>query len=198
MAHVLREYALIADGERGALVGPDGGISWLCFPRWDSPAVFAGLLGGPGEWTVTPAQRAVWGGYYEPGTLIWRNRWVTGDGIVECRDALALPAHPDRVVLLRRIEVRRGRARMSAGLDLRRDYGRRGPDERAGGRARLGELHALWSGTEIGELAEGQTHDLVLILQRSAPPQPIEPDEAWGQTERAWRERVPELGHTAA
>ena len=111
--HVLREYALIADGERGALVGPAVDISWLCFPRWDSPAVFAGLLGGRGEWAVTPVQRHVWGGYYEPGSLIWRNRWVTDDAIIECRDALALPAHPDRAVLLRRIEVRRGQASTS-------------------------------------------------------------------------------------
>jgi hypothetical protein len=32
--HVLREYALIADGERGALMGPRGDICWMCFPRW--------------------------------------------------------------------------------------------------------------------------------------------------------------------
>jgi hypothetical protein len=35
--HVLRDYALLADGERGALVGPRGEISWLCFPGWESP-----------------------------------------------------------------------------------------------------------------------------------------------------------------
>ena len=34
----------------------------------------------------------MWGGYYEPGTLIWRSRWVTDDAIVECREALALPS----------------------------------------------------------------------------------------------------------
>ena len=32
--HVLREYALLADGRRGALLGPDGVVSWLCAPRW--------------------------------------------------------------------------------------------------------------------------------------------------------------------
>ena len=53
--HVLREYSLIADGERGALIGPDGAIAWLCAPRWDSPAVFGGLLGAPGGYAVTPA-----------------------------------------------------------------------------------------------------------------------------------------------
>src|SRR5262249_10571308 len=52
--HVLREYALIADGERGALVGPEGELAWLCFPRWDSPAVLAGLIGGDGTYAVTP------------------------------------------------------------------------------------------------------------------------------------------------
>ena len=52
---VLREYALVADGERGAVIGPDGSIAWLCVPRWDSPAAFSGLLGGPGQYTITPA-----------------------------------------------------------------------------------------------------------------------------------------------
>ncbi len=45
---VLRDDALLADGERGALVDTDGAITWLCFPSWDSPAVFAGLVGGGG------------------------------------------------------------------------------------------------------------------------------------------------------
>ena len=53
--HVLREYALIADGERGALVGPRGDIAWMCAPRWDSDAVFSALLGGAGRYAVTPA-----------------------------------------------------------------------------------------------------------------------------------------------
>jgi GH15 family glucan-1,4-alpha-glucosidase len=75
---VLREYALVADGERGALIGPDGSVAWLCAPRWDSPAAFSGLLGGVGRYTVTPAGRwHVWGGYYETGSLIWRSRWVS-------------------------------------------------------------------------------------------------------------------------
>src|SRR5690349_22192559 len=122
--HVLREYAMVADGERGALVGPDGNMAWLCFPRWDSPAVFAELIGGQGAYAVSPAGPYVWGGYYEPGTLIWRNRWVCEDAIVECREALALPSHDDAAVILRRIEVREGHARMRVRLELRGDYGR--------------------------------------------------------------------------
>jgi GH15 family glucan-1,4-alpha-glucosidase len=88
--HVLRNYALIADGERGAVIGPDGAISWLCAPRWDSPAVFSGLLGGRGTYAVTPADPwHVWGGYYEAGSLIWRSRW-SGSSRKECREALGM------------------------------------------------------------------------------------------------------------
>ena len=97
--HALRDYALIADGERGALVGPRGEYVWMCAPRWDSGAVFAQLIGGSGVYAVSPADRFVSGGYYERGTLIWRSRWVTGNGVVECREALAFPGDPHRAVV---------------------------------------------------------------------------------------------------
>ena len=78
--HVLREYALLADGERGVLVGPRGDFAWMCFPRWDSSAVFAVADRRAGRLRGHPPGRYVWGGYYEAGTLIWRSRWVTDDG----------------------------------------------------------------------------------------------------------------------
>jgi hypothetical protein len=68
----LREYALLADGERGVLIGPRGEMAWMCFPSWDSPSVFSALLGGPGHYQVVPKDdHFVWGGYYEPSSLIW-------------------------------------------------------------------------------------------------------------------------------
>ena len=104
----LRNYALLADGERGALIDPEGNVAWMCAPRWHDPAIFSSLIGGRSFYTVTPNCRFVWGGHYETGGLIWRSRWITNGGIVECREALALPATADRVVLLRRIEVEEG------------------------------------------------------------------------------------------
>jgi hypothetical protein len=213
--HVLREYALIADGERGALVGPRGDVAWLCFPGWDADAVFAGLIGGGGAYAVTPRGRHVWGGFYEPGSLLWRSRWVTTHAIVECREALALPARPDRAVLLRRIEVREGCERIGVELSLRGDYGRRLPDEverdvDGAWRVRIGRAHARWTGAgraAVGragtlrmelDLREGDVHDLVLVLQRDRAPDGVDADLAWGETERAWRARVPAVDGTAA
>jgi hypothetical protein len=205
---VLREYALVADGERGAVIGPDGSIAWLCVPRWDSPAAFSGLLGGPGQYTVTPADPwHVWGGYYESGTLIWRNRWV-GDTRIECREALAMPADPHRAVLLRRIEAIDGTAKVTVTLDLRAGYGRatmadlkRHGDTWTG---RSGDTWFRWSGAgkarlvggrlEMGvELAAGRNHDLVLELSdREFSAEPPDPGEGWAATEEAWSAVVPD------
>jgi alpha,alpha-trehalase len=205
--HVLRDYALIADGERGALIGPDGGISWLCAPRWDSAAVFSGLIGGHGTYAVTPADPwHVWGGYYESGSLIWHSRWV-GSSRTECREALALPADPHRIVILRRIEAVDGPARVTVVLDIRAGFGRSQMTDlsRAGGywTGRSGRLRFRWSGADqarsrAGGLAftvtlpaEGH-HDLVLELssgQFDSPPP--DPDQAWASTEETWSSVVP-------
>jgi hypothetical protein len=111
----LHDCAFLADGERGALVGPRGEITWLCAPRWHSGAVFSTLIGGTGLYAVTPTGRFVPGGHYEEGSLIWRSRWVTGDGIVESREALGFPGEPGRLILLRRGRDPPGRRRDRAG-----------------------------------------------------------------------------------
>src|SRR3954468_2472747 len=75
----LREYALLADGERGALIGPRGDVAFLCAPRWDDDAVFSNLLGGRGSYVIRPVDdRFGWDGSNEAGSLVWRSRWVGG------------------------------------------------------------------------------------------------------------------------
>ncbi len=213
--HVLRDYAFIADGERGGLVGPEGDIAWLCFPRWESDAVFSELIGGGGTYAVRPRGRCVWGGYYERGSLIWRSRWVTGDGIVECREALALPASPGRAVILRRVCVVAGRAAVTVRLGPRAGFGAESLEPvRLDGEVwtlRTGEIAALWSGAATArprddgllemqlDLGEGDVHDLVLVLDGGRDPAgPPAAERAWSETQAVWAERVPELREAAA
>jgi alpha,alpha-trehalase len=205
--HVLREYALIADGERGALIGPDGAMSWLCAPGWDSPSVFGGLLGGRGVYAVTPADPwYVWGGYYENGTLIWRSRWV-GTSRTECREALAMPADPHRAVILRRIVAVDGPARVNVVLDVRAGFGRSPMTalsrDRGCWTGRSGRIRFRWSGagrarpgpdglTLTVTLPPGGHHDLVLELaDRPLDDPPPDPDQAWAATENTWSGVVP-------
>ena len=77
----IEDYALIGDCHSAALVGRDGSIDWLCWPRFDSAACFAALLGEPkhGRWKIAPAgviakvERR-----YRPDTLVLENRVVFG------------------------------------------------------------------------------------------------------------------------
>jgi len=170
---VLREYALLADGERGVLVGPQGDFAWMCAPGWDSDAVFSTLIGGRGLYAVTPAEnRFVWGGYYEDGSLIWHDRWVTTTAIVECREALTLPADPDTAVVLRRVLAVKGAAHVRIVLDPRAEFGRKGMVglQRHDGiwTARSGPLNLRWSGGAKARRMKGGAlvADLVLVVRR--------------------------------
>ncbi|WP_416904332.1 glycoside hydrolase family 15 protein [Micromonospora echinospora] len=208
---VLRDYALLADGHRGALVGPGGDVAWLCAPGWSDPAVFGALLGGAGQFLVAPAaDRFVWGGHYEPGSLVWRSRWVTGNGIVESREALVFPGEAGRLVLLRQVRALDRPARVRVVVDPRAGFGREPVRDvaRDGGRwlARTGGLCLRLQGGEglhrdrhgflTGELTvpAGGWHDLVLELATGPLDQPCEsPGELWRTTEHHWASVIPSL-----
>lgn len=215
-AHVLREYALIADGERGAIMGPKGDIGWLCVPRWDSDSVFSSMMGGPGYYSLCPSDPwYVWGGYYEEGSLIWRSRWVTSTGILECREALLFPSDPKKVTVLRRILAADEGARFEVALDVRAGFGRHSMTdvEKHSGvwTARSGSLRVRWSGAERAKpdssgalrmdlhVEEGRCHDLVLeISAGSLDNEPVPADDLWRQTETMWSTEVPPFGENLA
>jgi GH15 family glucan-1,4-alpha-glucosidase len=214
--HVLRELSFIADGERGALLGPSGAVEWMCFPQWHDPSLFSTLIGGDGWYEVRPTSRYVWGGHYDEGTLIWLDRWVTDNGaVVDCREALALPAERETAILLRRVEVRGGECRLQLTVNPRPDYGRvsvRSWNRHTGGLfvGTAGGVHLRLSGAESASerpdghggrmltcdipLREGDQRDLVLEISTSAfDGPPVDPDRAWEQTTDEWRRRGPRL-----
>jgi hypothetical protein len=213
--HVLREYALLADGERGALIGPRGDVAWMCAPGWSDGAVFSSLIGGQGTFAITPRGRFVWGGRYENGTLIWRSRWVTNDGIVECREALAYPGDPHCAILLRRIVAVRGPCCVDARIQPVATFGHNGLrqlacDGHGTWRGRVGDLRMMLSGvpdahvfesvaapalTATITLDEGSHHDLILSLADRVGPDRHQPalnaDRLWQITQAEWGSAAP-------
>jgi len=88
----IAEYAFLSNCHTGALVAPDGGVGWLCVPRFDSPSVFGTLLDRQagyfrfGPYGINhPAAR-----HYEPGTNVLVTTWKTPSGWVVVRDALTM------------------------------------------------------------------------------------------------------------
>ncbi|MGW3624940.1 glycoside hydrolase family 15 protein [Streptomyces sp. NPDC000880] len=130
MAGRIEDYALIGDMQTAALVCRDGTVDWLCLPRFDSHAIFAGLLGTEehGFWRLGPAHAAE----AEPPTadrrryrgdsLILESEWDTPRGTVRVTDFM--PPRDGAPQLIRIVEGVSGRVPMRSALRMRFSYGR--------------------------------------------------------------------------
>ena len=88
----IEDYALIGDCTTAALVGRDGSIDWLCWPRFDSEACFAALLGSRehGRWLIAPRAEARITRRYRPNTLVLETHFETADGAATLIDFMPL------------------------------------------------------------------------------------------------------------
>ncbi len=123
MASLIEDYALIGDCKSAALVARDGSIDWLCWPRFDSEACFAALLGTRehGRWLVAPRQAAKITRRYRPNTLILETHFETKDGAATLVDFMPLRA--DNSTIVRLVIGKRGKLAMRTELILRFGYG---------------------------------------------------------------------------
>jgi GH15 family glucan-1,4-alpha-glucosidase len=200
----IEDYALIGGCHTAALVGRDGSIDWLCFPRFDSGACFAALLGEPrhGRWLIAPAgvvQRTR--RRYREGTLILETDFETAEGAVRVTDCM--PIADERWSLVRMVEGLRGQVPMRMQLVIRFDYGSIVPWVRRRGDALVAtagphtlELHAgvTTRGEDMTTVAdfvvrEGERTPFVLNYHPSyEPARPaVDAHAALVATERDWR-----------
>ena len=120
----IEDYGLIGDLQTVALVSRLGSIDWLCFPRFDSGAIFASLLGDEenGQWTMRPAED-----FHSPGrryrgdTLVLETDLETSSGAVRLIDFM--PPRGEAPDVVRIVEGVRGTVDMQMELVLRFDYG---------------------------------------------------------------------------
>jgi GH15 family glucan-1,4-alpha-glucosidase len=124
VTQLIEDYALIGNNATAALVGRNGSIDWLSFPRFDSGACFAALLGSHenGHWTIEPkAERPTIQRRYRPGTLVLETEFSTPEGTVVLVDCMDIRGeHQDVLRLVRGV---RGRVQMRMELVIRFEYG---------------------------------------------------------------------------
>src|SRR5262245_25182569 len=108
----IEDYAAIGDGETMALVERGGSIDWLCWPRFDSSACFAALLGDVdhGRWLLAPKQSAKVSRRYRGDTLILETTFETEQGAVTLIDFM--PPRGEASDVVRVVRGRRGRVEM--------------------------------------------------------------------------------------
>lgn len=127
MSTHLEDYALLSDLRTGPLVSRDGSIDWLCLPRFDSPAVFSAVLGGPddGRWKLSAVDGEVIERRYLPQTFVLETTWRTPTGTARVTDFLPLTSGRDDLV--RQVECLEGTVEVEHDLRLRFDYARATP-----------------------------------------------------------------------
>ncbi|HET6433126.1 glycoside hydrolase family 15 protein [Dyella sp.] len=162
----IEHYALLGDGRSAALVGRDGSIDWLCWPRIGSDTCFAALLGEHrhGRWLLAPAEKAAVARverHYRRGTATLETRWHTADGVVEVSEAM--PWRSERTSVVRSVRCVSGCVPMRLELRARFDYGKALPGiRRHDGRWQLvmGPI-ALWLDTDVKHLSLDAEGDAV-------------------------------------
>jgi len=121
VASPIAAHAAIGDGRTVALVAKDGSVDWLCLPRFDSPACFAGLLGDDrhGHWRIAPAAGAGQASRaYQGETLILQTQWQTVTGTARVIDFM--PRRDERApVLIRIVEGVHGTVELDCVLRVR-------------------------------------------------------------------------------
>jgi GH15 family glucan-1,4-alpha-glucosidase len=205
MSARIEDYALIGDCRTAALVGRDGSIDWLCWPRFDSDACFAALLGSPehGRWLIAPRSNASVTRRYRPNTLVLETHFETPDGAATLVDFM--PQSADHSTIVRYVIGTRGQLAMHTELILRFGYGTIVPwvTRVEGGALRaiagpdMVSLHTPVNVrgkdmTTVGEfiITRGETIPFVLTYSPShlPLPKPVDPTEALAKTETYWRE----------
>ena len=123
MALPIEDYALVGDRRSGALIGRNGSVDWLCLPRFDSAACFAGLLGTDehGHWQLCPIGEYDVRRRYVDSSAVLETTFTTATGEVTLTDAM--PHADGRADLVRRIHGVRGTVRMQHVWMVRLDYG---------------------------------------------------------------------------
>jgi GH15 family glucan-1,4-alpha-glucosidase len=125
MALPIEDYAVLGDTGTAALVGKDGSVDWLCLPRFDSPACFAALLGGPehGRWLLGPKDAgAACSRRYVGDSAVLETTWRTDTGAVTILDLMPIGDH--RADIVRRVIGLEGTVTMRHEWVVRLGYGK--------------------------------------------------------------------------
>jgi GH15 family glucan-1,4-alpha-glucosidase len=205
MSVPLEDYGLIGDLQTAALVSRDGSIDWLCFPRFDSGACFAALLGTPenGRWSIRPAGR-----FHSPrrryrgDSLILETEFETDEGAVRLIDFMPPRGRAPDVVRI--VEGLRGRVEMELDLVVRFDYGQVVPWVRRvdGVRLAVAGPDALRIDTPVelegrdfhtlGRFAVGPGDRAPFVLtwfpSHEPVPAPVDAEEALSGAEQHWQD----------
>ncbi|MFJ3019405.1 glycoside hydrolase family 15 protein [Streptomyces tendae] len=211
----IEQYGLIGDTQTSAHVCDDGSMDWLCLPRFDSPAVFASLLGTQkhDSWQIAPASppgrsgsAAAAGRRYVGDSLVLESLWRTPAGSVRVLDFM--PPREGAPQVIRIVEGLTGVVEMVSAMRPRPGYGSVSPwiHEVEGRMVSVAGADALWldtcvpqvekDGAVVSSFAIGAGQSVAFVLNwcpsHTAAPDIPAPEAALSETLAFWQDWVRE------
>jgi GH15 family glucan-1,4-alpha-glucosidase len=204
MKRPIEDYALLSDLHTAALAHRQGSIDWCCFPRFDSDACFAALLGRRehGRWVVSPSEGGEATRRYRNGSLVLETEWETGQGRIRVIDFM--PPRGAAPNIVRIVEGLSGHVPVRSELVTRFGYGRIVPSLR-----RLDDAHVATAGPDAVVLrtpaptgdqntvtvstfdvgaGERVPFTLTWFPSHSEVPAAVDADQALRETDAFWRD----------
>ncbi|MET9823798.1 glycoside hydrolase family 15 protein [Streptomyces sp. NPDC006349] len=207
----IERYGLIGDTQTSAHVCDDGSMDWLCLPRFDSPAMFAGLVGTEkhGTWQIAPASSAGRSGsgkvaerQYLGDSLVLESVWRTATGAVRVLEFM--PPRDGAPQVIRIVEGLSGEVEMVSAMRPRPGYGSVSPwiHEVEGRMVAEASADALWldtcvpqvekDGVVVSAFAVGAGQSVAFVLSwcpsHAAAPDVPDPEAALAETLSFWQD----------
>ncbi|MFD7959049.1 glycoside hydrolase family 15 protein [Streptomyces ardesiacus] len=201
----IEQYGLIGDTQTSAHVCDDGSMDWLCLPRFDSPAVFAGLLGTQkhGSWQIAPTSSGKLDErQYRGDSLVLESLWRTPTGSVRVLDLM--PPREGAPQVIRVVEGLTGVVEMVSAMRPRPGYGSVSPwiHEVEGRMVAVAGADALWldtcvpqaekDGVVVSSFAIGAGQSVAFVLSwcpsHTAAPNIPDPEAALAETLAFWQD----------
>ena len=217
----ISDYGLIGNGLTAALVGTNGSIDWCCFPRFDSPSIFAGILDPErgGHFSIAPDRVAATTQRYLPNTNVLETQFETAEGACAVVDCMPFfqegdqHAPPGQIVRL--VRGVRGQVTLDIHYSPRPDYARRevGLTQEGSAVAAEWDDHRLVLRSPVrldvdgadatGRVVLGEGDELAFVLEHESPESAGRPpggsaSDLVTKTERFWLDEVKALAYDAS
>lgn len=215
----ISDYGIIGNCRSAALVGIDGSIDWCCFPRFDSPSVFAGILdiAKGGRFAITPEGLYSSTQSYCGDTNVLETRFETTDGVCSLTDCMPLYQRDDSgpvelYEIIRVLRCHQGMMTFKLEYSPRPDYARVPVQMAQNGSSVVWtdgpmslSLQSRANLTVSGDVAQGtlalrEGEDSVFVLSYSdsvtqESPDVLTPQQRIDRTKLFWQEKVADLKH---
>jgi GH15 family glucan-1,4-alpha-glucosidase len=174
----IQDYAVIGDARSAALISNRGSLDWLCWPRFDSPSIFAAMLDREtgGHWSIRPMHESKVSRRYLDKTNVLETTFACDSAKIVLTDFMSVTSEENKKTrlwpeheLVRRIRCEGSDSHVVFEFNPRLNYGRVEPKiesvGKLGWRFGLGtHVYTLRGDVDVGSFKQSNSAQAIAKL----------------------------------